>query len=218
MTATVIKSAATARHPSAAAFNFDDLATQGERYLSEIRTQAAKILADANREANAIRAQAEVQGQQAAVAAAEKILDEKVSKQMKTLLPALGKAVEGVAQAKSAWLTHWEQNLVRLATKIAARVVRKELIAEPEIALNLLREALELSLGGGAMTIRLNPDDHAALGKKATKMIAEFGKLAPTEIVADPQITVGGCRVETHFGTIDQTVEAQLERIAEELA
>ena len=218
MSATVIKSAATARHPSASAFNFDDLATQGERYLSEIRAQAAKILADANREANAIRAQAEVQGQQAAVAAAEKILDEKVSKQMKTLLPALGKAIEGVAQAKSAWLTYWDQNLVQLATKIAARVVRKQLIAEPEIALNLLREALELSLGGGALTIRLNPDDHTALGKKATKMIAEFGKLAPTEIIADPQISAGGCRIETQFGTIDQTVEAQLTRIAEELA
>lgn len=94
----------------------------------------------------------------------------------------------------------------------------KQLIAEPEIALNLLREALELSLGGGALTIRLNPDDHTALGKKATKMIAEFGKLAPTEIIADPQISAGGCRIETQFGTIDQTVEAQLTRIAEELA
>ena len=77
MSATVIKSA-TARNPHAAAFNFDDLGTQADRYLTEIRAQAAKILADANREANAIRAQAEQQGRQAAIDAAEKVLDEKV--------------------------------------------------------------------------------------------------------------------------------------------
>jgi flagellar biosynthesis/type III secretory pathway protein FliH len=218
MTATVIKSAATTRHPHAAAFNFDDLATQADRYLSEVRSQAAKILADANREANAIRAQAEVDGRQAAVAAAEKVLDEKVSKQMKTLLPALAKAIDSVEQAKTAWLTHWEQNVVRLATKIAARVVRKELVADPQIPEVLLREALELSLGGAELMIRLSPDDHAALGKKAAKMAAEFGRLAKTEIVADPQITPGGCRIETQFGSIDQTFEAQLARIEEELS
>ena len=36
-------------------------------------------------------------------------------------------------------------------------------------------------------------------------------------IVADPEITTGGCRVETQFGMIDQQFEAKLERIEEEL-
>ena len=42
--------------------------------------------------------------------------------------------------------------------------------------------------------------------------------LANTELVADPQITQGGCRVETRFGVIDQQFEAQLARIEDELA
>lgn len=216
MTATVIKSAS-ARQPHAAAFNFDDMNAQAERYLAEIRAQAAKILADANREANAIRAQAEQQGRQAAMDAAEKVLDEKVGKQMKTLLPALGKAIDGIAQAKTAWLTHWERNVVHLAAQIAARVVRKEVAAEPAIPLKLLREALELAVGGGHLTIRLNPADHAALGPQAQKLAAEFAKLSSAELIADPQITRGGCRIETQFGVIDQTFEAQLARIEEEL-
>jgi flagellar assembly protein FliH len=216
MSATVIKSAS-ARQPHAAAFNFDDLGSQADRYLNEIRAQAAKILADANREANAIRAQAEQQGRQAAIDAAEKVLDEKVGKQMKTLLPAIGKVIESIEKAKTAWLTHWEKNAVHLATKIAARVVRKEVVATPEITLTLLREALELAVGGGQLTVRLNPADHAALGPQVTKLSAEFAKLSSTELVADPQITPGGCRIETQFGTIDQTCEAQLARIEEEL-
>ena len=37
-------------------------------------------------------------------------------------------------------------------------------------------------------------------------------------IVADPDVSPGGCRVVTEFGVIDETYEAQLDRIAEELA
>ncbi len=217
MTATVIKSATTAKHPRSAAFSFDDLAMQADEYVVEIRVQAAKILADANREAESIRARAEEQGHQDAVVAAEKVLDAKLAKQIATLLPALTKAVESVDQARASWLAHWEKNVVNLATKIAARVVRKQLVETPEITLTLLREALELAVGGGQLTIRMNPDDRSALGGQAEKMAAEFGKIASAELIADPQIAPGGCRIETQFGTIDQTFEAQLARIEEEL-
>jgi flagellar biosynthesis/type III secretory pathway protein FliH len=46
----------------------------------------------------------------------------------------------------------------------------------------------------------------------------ELAPLAETELIADPQITAGGCRVETRFGVIDQQFESQLARIEEELA
>jgi flagellar biosynthesis/type III secretory pathway protein FliH len=36
-------------------------------------------------------------------------------------------------------------------------------------------------------------------------------------VVADPQVSLGGCRVETRFGVIDQQFEAQLARIEQEL-
>ena len=41
--------------------------------------------------------------------------------------------------------------------------------------------------------------------------------LGETQIVADAAISPGGCRVETRFGAIDQTFEAQLARVEEEL-
>ena len=37
------------------------------------------------------------------------------------------------------------------------------------------------------------------------------------EIIAEASVSPGGCRVETRFGTIDQTFEAQLARVEEEL-
>lgn len=217
MTATVIKSGATVRHPRASTFSFDDLATQADRYVADIRAQAAKIIADANAEADAIRARAAEQGRKDAAAAAEKLHDEKLAKQVATLLPALAKTIESVEQSKATWLAHWEKNVIHLAARIAACVVRKEHVADPQIALTLLREALELAAGGGQLTIRLNPNDRSALGAQAEKMAAEFGKLATAELIADPQIAPGGCRIETQFGAIDQSFDAQIARIEEEL-
>ena len=41
--------------------------------------------------------------------------------------------------------------------------------------------------------------------------------LGEPQIVADATVSPGGCRVETRFGSIDQTFEAQLARVEEEL-
>ncbi len=218
MSASVIKAGSGVRHPHSVAFNFDDLASQADRYLGEMRQQAAAILAEAKRQAETIRVQAEQQGRQAAIDAAEKVLDEKVGKQMATLLPALRKAVENVEVAKAAHLTHWEKNVVHLAARIAARVIRRELTTTPEIPLTLLREALELALGSAKLTIRLNPADHATLGGQAAALAQQFARLGPVQLLADVELSPGGCRVETEFGLIDQTIEAQLARIEEELA
>jgi flagellar biosynthesis/type III secretory pathway protein FliH len=36
--------------------------------------------------------------------------------------------------------------------------------------------------------------------------------------VADPNITLGGCRLQTAFGVIDKQLEAQLQRVKQELS
>jgi flagellar biosynthesis/type III secretory pathway protein FliH len=64
----------------------------------------------------------------------------------------------------------------------------------------------------------MNPDDLAAFGKRVRHVAGELGRLGDVKIVADPEITKGGCRVDTRFGTIDQQFEAQLARIELELA
>lgn len=217
MSATVIKSGGAARGPHASAFNFDDLTSQAERYLGEIRQQAAKIIADAQRQADAIRAQAEQQGRQAAIDAAERVLDEKVGKQMATALPAVHKAVEGLEQARAGLLRQWETNIVHLATRIASKVIRREVAESPEITITLLREALELAVGGGRLTIRMHPTDHATLGPQIERLAKEMSRLGEVQIVADKELGQGGCRLETDFGVIDQSFEAQLARIEEEL-
>jgi len=199
------------------AFNFDDMAERANRYLDEVREQAKEILAKAAEDGQRIRKQAEEAGRRAGEQKVDEKLDQKVGQQMQTLLPALRQAIEDIQHARHAWLTRWEQQGVHVAAAIAARVIRRELAATPVISLDLLREALDLAGGGGRLRVRLSPPDHAALGAQASRLVEQCARLAPAEIIADESITPGGCRVETEFGAVDQTIEAQLKRIEEEL-
>lgn len=214
---TIIKSGGSLRSAQRIAFNLEDISQQAGKYLDEVRAQAAQILAEAQKQAEVVRRRAEEEGRQAALRAAEKVLDEKVGARMQTLLPALQKAVADVADAKQSWLSHWERTVVRLAGAMAAKIVRRQLPDLPDVTTTLVREALEMAAGMGHVRIHLNPADHAALGSHIERLAKEFRSIASAELVADAQVSSGGCRVETAHGSIDQRLEAQLARIEEEL-
>lgn len=200
------------------AFNFSDMSVRADQYIEQVRAQAAQIIQDAQGQAEAIHQQAEQRGRQAALDAVEKMTDEKVAGYVQTVLPALQKAIDEIEHAKQAWLAHWQRTGVQVAAAIAGRVIRREIAKTPEITLDLVRESLELAAGSTEMRIHLNPGDVKRLGKQVTELTRRFQPLSPAEVIADPSVTEGGCRVETKFGTIDQQFESQLERIEEELA
>lgn len=195
------------------AFNFEDMAAEADKYLAKVRGEAGQIVAQARQEAGAIQKKAEQAGREAAMMAVE----EMVRKQLGTALPALGEVVRDIQHAKQAWLRHWEASAIHVAAAIAERLVRRELSRHPEITLTLVREALELAAGSSQLRVHLNPADREALGGQVEMLIEELSPLAETELIADAEISPGGCRVETRFGVIDHQFEVQLKRIEEEL-
>lgn len=199
------------------AYDLHDFSGQADDYLKRVRAEAAKIVLQAKQEAEKVRSQAEQAGRQAAEAAIEKILDEKVAKQMQTLAPALQQAVGQIADSQADWQRHWEKSIVQLACALARRIVRRELSHQPEISLDWIREALALVSGAGEVTVRLNPNEVSTLRNQVEALVAVFSAAAPAKVIADEAISAGGCRIDTQFGSIDQQLETQLARIAEEL-
>jgi flagellar assembly protein FliH len=214
---TVIKSSLGSRTAQHVAFNLQDISQRANTYLDDVRVQAARIVVEAQRQADAIRRRAEEDGKQAAIKAAERVLDEKVGKKMETLLPALEKVISDLKDAQNDWLRHWEASGVKLACAIAEKVCRSELTRRPEIAVSLIREALSLVIGTSRVRIHLHPDDVETMSGQVARLEEEFQVIGPAEIVANETISIGGCRVETVHGTVDQQFEAQLARISSEL-
>lgn len=210
---TIIRATDRNRGIHGVAFNFDDMAARAGKYLDKVRAEASRIVAKAQEEAHAIRNRAEREGHEAGMRAVEQL----VAEQLATVLPALKQTIQDIQHAKQAWLTHWEASGVHVSAAIARRLIRRELTRQPEIPLTLVREALELAAGSSKLRIHLNPEDHKEIGTHAQMLIDELATLTTAELVADPEITRGGCRVDTNFGVIDQQFEAQLKRIEEEL-
>jgi flagellar assembly protein FliH len=205
----------------AVAFNFDDVTRKANAYLEQVKAEAAQILAKANQDAAIIRKQAQEQGQKAAIDTAEKNVharvDNQIRQQLQTALPAVNQLVQAMAGERLQWLEKWEQNAVQLSVAIAQKIIRRELVKRPEITLALIREALELASGSQMLKVYMNPQDHAALGKQAAELAKQLAHHTPTEILPHEGVTVGGCVVQSEFGTIDQQIESQLARITEEL-
>jgi flagellar assembly protein FliH len=215
--ATIIRATEHNRSVHQPQFNFEDMAAQAGQYLDKVRAEAAQIIAVARKDAETIRKQAEVDGKASAQKAIHDLARQQMTQQTATLFPALRAVIQQLQQAKQSWLMHWERAGVHVATAIAQKIIRREVAQEPSISMRLLREALELAAGHTELRIRLNSHDHRVLGDEAQSLIKELNPMAAAEVIADAEVSAGGCVVETRFGTIDQQIESQLARIEEEL-
>lgn len=101
------------------------------------------------------------------------------------------------------------QTVLAMACDLARQVVRRELSIDPESVKPIVAEAVGQLIGDAqAVTVRLHPDDFAAL---------EAGWSTPPEpgsprFVPDPAITPGGCLVETPGSVVDATLEKRWAR------
>lgn len=202
---------------SPSSFNFEDISSQAENYLSSIRRQATQILVKAKEQVAAIEVEACDRGRQTAKEQAERFSQEYLDQRLQSLIPALEQSIAAIQHSRETWLRHWEQNTVRLAASIAERLVRRELTQTPEIPLDWIREALELVTGESRVTLHLNPVDLETLGARAQQLMNCLTKIGAATVLPDPTIELGGCRVVTDFGSIDQQLSAQLKRIEEDL-
>ena len=198
------------------AFNLEDVETRANRYLEQARAQAAQIIGQVKKQAESIRSQAKIDGRQEAVEEAQRHATQQAQQQLDSLLPALHRRSRASSSCAE-YLQHWQQQIVHLAVAIAQRVVRTQLPRMPELTMSLVRESLELAAGGADLRLHLNPHDEQALRDRMGQFLANLGNIGPADIVADPAVSRGGCLVKTQYGEIDQTIEAQLRRIEEEL-
>lgn len=170
------------------------------------RREAEKVLADAREEAVRIRAEAQEQGlregrETARTEAAE-------------LLAQLAHALEELGAARAALQRQAERGAVHLAMKVAERVVAREITADPERTLDVVRETLGQLEQPERLTLRVHPEAVARIDPAA---IAAQAGTESVAVVPDATISPGGCRVETGLGELDARMETRLDEIARAL-
>ena len=202
-----------ARGGATVPFHFAEIAAESR----DVADHAQQIIAQAQAEAEAIREAARAEGRAAALAEARQTAGAQLERHLAQVAAVLGESVEQIGVARAQWLAHWEKTAIHVAVAIAERLIRRELAACPEITLELVRESLELAAGSTDLQVRLHPDDFELLGPRVTELANGLHSISTAHVVSDPNVSRGGCRVDTRFGSIDQRFESQLARIEQEL-
>lgn len=123
----------------------------------------------------------------------------------------LREAARGLRDARAKLLEEAADQVVELAFAVARRVLRREVEADPEAALPLVRELLQRAAAGTQVTVHLSPRDHTMLS--AHDALPESAGLDGVHFRLNAGITPGGVLVETAAGGLDGRIETQLELI-----
>jgi len=100
------------------------------------------------------------------------------------------------------------QELANLAMLIAKQVIRRELMINSDVVIDMAKEALStISSLEGEIEISLHPSDMEMVHQLAKSSLD--GK--SWKLVIDPDSLPGGCRVKTPLSYVDGSIEKQME-------
>ena len=135
----------------------------------------------------------------------------RVDAQWQSALSALNYAAQQLHAQRDRWLEQCQEETVRLGIAIAERLLRRTLDVHPEAVIDLVRSALECSVGTDQVRIRLHPADAELVTSLQTESSVTL------DFVEDDSLERGDCIIETSNGQIDARREMLTQRIAEEL-
>ena len=144
---------------------------------------------------------------------------ELAGKRMETVLDSFGRILGELNRLGRELEEKNEKAMVRLVFALTRKIARHELALPEGTVRETLRAAFRHVIEARHVTVHLNPKDHQYLLSRPADLPWQGGGGASgVQLVPDPSITRGGCSLETSFGEIDATVEAQLDQILSAVA
>lgn len=197
--------------------NFGNLIKSGGRGISaETTTDNQKIIKNqiisARAEAARIVAEAEAFARdthQKAVEEAEAMRAEAYREGTETALTEFEENLLAACEIRDRALRETEQDLLRLAVRLAEKIVGREIQRDNKAVVNIVAAALQNARQQEKLTVRVNPAS-LPLVESEIGNFASGGRTRFIDFVADPRVAVGGCLIESEVGTIDARLETQL--------
>jgi flagellar biosynthesis/type III secretory pathway protein FliH len=167
-------------------------------------------------EAAEVREKALQAGYAEAKEEAAKEMQKMVNSQI-TLHNALEKCLQELASLKDSILDQAEGDIVQLAIAIAKKLVCRELKQHPDTIAAVVREAIKAARSGDEIKIRMHPDDCSTLEQymgELKQSLEDIGRdNVSIRIEEAPELTPGGCVVETDINLIDMSLEERMESL-----
>ena len=143
------------------------------------------------------------------LAAGEAAVREHSQQKLDPVLNGLNGVILELASLRKRFRVEAEDDTMKLAIAIARRVLYRELSADPDAILGLVKAAFSKLNARETHRLRVSPSDAAAIQEHRTRL-----QIPPAiEIVSDGSLTPGSAIFETARGDLDASVETQLAEI-----
>jgi len=227
---------------TASPFSMRDIEEQAQSLVRQARQAAEQVLARAQREAEALRRKAREEGKTEGYSAGlaqgmaegraeglQRATEEghaagraaglaEVGPQLTAAHAALASALSQIDAGRHDLEQAATAEVVQLALAVARRVTLRQSALDPAVLVANLSDAVRLAVRAADIRIIVHPDQRATVEQELPRLKMDWPTLAHVELVDDPTITPGGCRVMTRSGgEIDARIETQLDRIVAEM-
>ncbi|NQT30064.1 MAG: hypothetical protein HQ596_05800 [Candidatus Saganbacteria bacterium] len=173
--------------------------------LPRAKNEAQKIIDAAMNEASSIREEAKQAGREAGRSEAASQIEE---------------AVETLNQAvkeRKNIIKDSEQEILRLAIKVAEQVIRSEVSLHRDVCLNIVAEAISRVSDREQIIVKVNREDAEYLKRYKDRLAGMLDGVKSFSVIEDPNIEPGGCLIETNLGFVDAKISTKIQSIEESL-
>ena len=167
---------------------------QASELVAQAEAESQRILSEARLKAEDIFACARAEGYQSGAAQWFEALTE-------------------ACTSRDRYLAGNETALLKLAVRIAEKLIGEELRVAPEAITGIVNEALRSVRRAKRFAIQVHPADEPSLEEGLSALRTPAGASREIEIILNPSLSRGDCIIETEIGVIDARLDTQLKNI-----
>jgi flagellar assembly protein FliH len=204
--------------------NRQDADAEASRTVQTARETANTIVETAKAEAEAIKKAARLEvdsvrdkaykegyamGEDKGISAGEKQGLHEASLDWQNLMQESEALINELQTSRMGILKASEEEMLKLVIAFARTVIKVEPVAQPEIILKNIDQALNRVSEVDKIVMRINIKDKSMCQAHKDQFMARLGSVSELRIIEDPTLSPGGIKIETGVGTIDATIESQ---------
>jgi type III secretion protein L len=172
-----------------------------KREYLDAKAEAGRILAEAKAEAERLMQSAETYAREAHDTAYRQGREE--------ALLELSQSLIATRETRDKALAVIEKDILRLAVKIAEKIIGREIEHDRQTIAGIVAQALHHARHSEMVTVRVNPADLPVV-EEQRKHLNPGGRVRYLDFVADPGVKPKGCLIITDTGTINADLDTQL--------
>jgi flagellar assembly protein FliH len=125
----------------------------------------------------------------------------------------MARIAASVLQDHATFFRAAENQVLDLAVQLARKVIEREVENVPDLAVSVIRAALEEMDARTSVRVRVSPEDAELLRRKWDEVVPPIIGAQRAELVVDPRVQPGGAIIETTQGQVDAQLESKLAQL-----